>query len=138
MRNSLPSPNLLSNPVVRPQIACAGSAEVYGTYGDLMKFAAYHLGNMAGLGLTINDLPNTKAALEGHWFAPYFEQLKMLCESVAADYGKWPDRSKFEAIGDLADQIVAQGGLIVSDFTDDGGFYVHVPFTPETMPDIPE
>jgi hypothetical protein len=25
------------------------TAEVYGTYGDLMKFTAYHLGNMAGL-----------------------------------------------------------------------------------------
>jgi hypothetical protein len=113
------------------------TAEVYGTYGDLMKFAAYHLGNMAGLGLTVDELPQTKTALEGHWFAPHFEQLKILCESVATDYGKWLERDKFEAIGDLADQIVVQGGLIVSDFTDDGGFYVHVPFTPETMPDPP-
>jgi hypothetical protein len=32
MRNSLPSPNLLSNPVVRPQIACAGSARHDKTY----------------------------------------------------------------------------------------------------------
>jgi hypothetical protein len=45
--------------------------------------------------------------------------------------------SLFEAIGDLADQIVAQGGLTVSDFTDDGGFYVHIPLIPETTPDIP-
>jgi len=112
------------------------TAEVYGAYGDLMKFTAYHLGNMAGLGLFIDDLPQTKAALDGHWFAPYFARMKTLCEDLTADYGKWSDRSKFEALGDLADEIVVDGGLIISDFTPDGGFYVHVPLTPETTPGI--
>jgi hypothetical protein len=51
------------------------TAEIYGVYGDLLKFASYHLGNMAGLGLTLDDLPKTKAALEGHWFEPYFDKL---------------------------------------------------------------
>jgi hypothetical protein len=40
--------------------------EIYGTYGDLMKCACYYLGNIAGRGLSLDDLPNTKAALEGH------------------------------------------------------------------------
>jgi hypothetical protein len=111
------------------------TAEVYGVYGDLMKFACYHLGNMAGLGLTLEDLPKTKVALEGHWFAPHFTKLQQVCEDIASEYGKWTDHSKFDALGDLADEIVAQGGLIISGHRADGGFYVHTPLMPETMPD---
>ncbi len=111
-------------------------AEIYGTYGELMKFACYHLGNIAGRELKLDDLPKTKAALGGHWFKPHFEALDALCRSIAEDYGKWTDRSKFEALGALADEIVREGGLSVSDFRSDGGFYVHVPFTSETLPDL--
>lgn len=100
----------------------------------MMKFASYHLGNMVGLGLTLHDLPKTKAALEGHWFEPFFERLKQACADIAADYGKWADRSAFVALGDLADEIVAHGGVMISGHRDDGGFCVDIPFTPETMP----
>jgi len=100
-----------------------------------MKFASYHLGNMVGLGITLDDPPKTKAALDGHWFAPFFDKLKRAYADIAADYGKWTDRSVFEALGDLADEIVADGGLTISGHGDDGGFYVDIPFTPETMPD---
>ncbi|WP_291850645.1 hypothetical protein [Bradyrhizobium sp.] len=111
------------------------TAEVYGAYGELMKFACYHLGNMTGLGLTLKDLPKTEAALEGHWFEPFFEKLGDACTDLAANYGKWKDQSAFEIIGDLADEIVAEGGVIISDHREDGGFYVEIPFTPEAMPD---
>lgn len=110
------------------------TAEVYGAYGELMKFACYHLGNMVGLGLTLDDLPKTRAALKGHWFAPYFDKLKDVCAGIAIDYGKWTDRTAFEALGDLADEVVADGGLIISDHRGDGGFRVDIPFTPETLP----
>jgi hypothetical protein len=108
-------------------------AEVYGAYGNLMKFAAYHLGNMAGRGLSLADLPKTRIALDGHWFASYFERLDVLCKHIAEDYGKWGDRSRFEALGDLADELVVAGGLIVS-LLADGRLRVDIPFTPETMP----
>lgn len=110
-------------------------AEVYGVYGELMKFSSYHLGNMVGLGLTVDDLPKTKAALEGHWFAPFFDRLKQTCADIASNYGKWTDYSAFEALGDLADEVVADGGLIISGHQQDGGFYVDIPFTFETVPD---
>lgn len=113
------------------------TAEVYGAYGDLMKFASYHLGNMVGLGLTLDDLPKTKKALESHWFAPFFEKLAKVCENIATEYGKWTDRSSFEALGDLADEIVAVGGLTISGHRDDGGFYVDIPLTPGTTPHWP-
>lgn len=44
--------------------------EVSDAYGQLMKFAAYHLGNMAGQGLADDDLPRTKQGLDSHWFQP--------------------------------------------------------------------
>ena len=86
-------------------------------------------------GLTLEDLPKTKAALDDHWFEPFFAKLQQACADIAADYGKWTDRSAFEALGDVADEIVAHGGVIVSGHKENGGFYVHIPFTPETMPD---
>jgi hypothetical protein len=100
--------------------------EVYGVYGDLMKFACYHLGNMAGRGLTVDDLPSTKSALGNHWFKPHFERLDAACKGIAEEYGRWPDRSRFEVIGDIVDDVVRERGLIASEF------YVEVPFTPET------
>ena len=108
-------------------------AEIYGAYGDLMKFACYFLGNMAGLELSLNDLPATKATLEGHWFSPYFDRMDTICKRISDDYGKWSDRSQFEALGDLADELVADGGLTVSHLGE-GRLYVDIPFTPETMP----
>lgn len=108
-------------------------AEVYRAYGTLMKFAGYHLGNMAGQGLSVKDFPKTITALDGHWFAPYFERLQTLLNRVADDYGNWSDQSQFEAIGELVDEIVVEGGVIVSHLSD-GSLYVDIPFTPETMP----
>lgn len=112
------------------------TAEVYGVYGDLVRFASYHLGNMVGLGLALDDLPKTKAALDGHWFEPFFDKLKQVYADISANYGRWSDRSAFEALGNLADEIVADGGVIISNHTEDGGFYVDIPLTPETTPDI--
>jgi hypothetical protein len=90
---------------------------------------------MVGLGLTFEDLPETRSALVGHWFEPYFERLRDVCAHIFSEYGKWQDRSAFEALGDLADEVVADGGLIVCGDLGDGRFQVRIPFTPATMPE---
>jgi hypothetical protein len=108
-------------------------AEVFGTYGDLMKFAAYHLGNLAGRGLTLADRPATTSALEGHWFKPYFDRLAECCATLLEGFGEWGDQAGFEAIGDLAEDVLRDGGLFITRQAS-GGFYVDIPFTPETMP----
>ncbi|MDF0522197.1 hypothetical protein P0R31_33690 [Bradyrhizobium yuanmingense] len=109
------------------------AAEVYGTYGELMKFASCHLGNMAGLGLTLDDLPRTKEAIAGHWFEPHFERLNEACQALFEKYGKWNDATLFEAIGDLVEDVLADGGVFVSPM-EDGQFYMNIPYRPETMP----
>lgn len=107
--------------------------EVCSLYGNLLKYAAYHLGNMAGRQLSIDDLPQTKEALDGHWFAPYFERLDMACREIAKGYGVWEDQSALEVIGELADEIVTEGGINVIPLPD-GTLRLDIPFTPETMP----
>lgn len=109
-------------------------AQVYGAYGELMRFASYLLGTMSGKGMTLFDLPKTAAALDGHWFSPYFERLDKVHSAIAANYGKWNDLSAFETLGDLADETVADGGVIIS-YRPNGQPYADIPFTPETMPD---
>lgn len=106
--------------------------DVYGVYGNLLKMASYHLGNLAGWEIDPKTRPRTVAALEGHWFAPYFERLKVACEGVAVTYGKWTDHSAFDAIADVADAIVVAGGVKLK--YGERGLAVDVPLTWNTIP----
>lgn len=108
------------------------AGEVYGAYGELMRYASYLLGTMAGKQLTLSDLPKATAALEGHWFSRFFEKLGRVQLAIAANYGKWDDLKIFEALGDLADEIVSDGGVILS-YRQNGQLYANIPFSPETM-----
>lgn len=108
-------------------------AEVYITYGDLMKFAAYHVGNLRGLGRSPSEMPRTTKALEGHWFESYFTRLDNALKDIAKDYGTWTNKQAFEVVGDLADELLAQGGVHYKS-RPDGRLYIDVPFTTETMP----
>ncbi len=107
--------------------------EVYRVYGNLMKYAAYYLGNLAGHGVELSQRPHFEAALADHWFEPYFHRLGEACKAIAAQYGVWQDHSLFEVIGDIADDLVAEGGIL-STTLDDGRLYLDIPFTPATMP----
>ena len=69
---------------------------------------------MRGRALTLDDLPKTKAALTDHWFAPHFHRLSQLCRDIADSYGAWTDQEPFEALGSLAEAIVAKNGVIVT------------------------
>ena len=107
--------------------------EIYVAYGNLMKFAAYHLGNLRGLGRNVSEMARTTEALEGHWFAPYFTRLENALKEIAKDYGKWTDKAAFESVGDLVDDLLAQGGIHYCR-RPDGSLYINIPFTSETMP----
>lgn len=107
---------------------------IYGVYANVVKYASYLLGTLHGRGRSLTDLPATAAALTDHWFAPYVDRLLQAYDAIAVDYGKWTDRSTFEVVGDLIDEMLAEGGVIVTDLGD-GRQYVAVPFTEETIPD---
>lgn len=103
------------------------ATEVFGIYGTLIKFAAYLLGTIHGQGLSKNDLPKTEEALQGHWFALHFDNLFQLLREISESYGQWADRQQFEAIGNIAEEIIAEGGLTISHVAGDQ-CYVDVPF----------
>jgi hypothetical protein len=107
--------------------------EVYVRYGELMKFASYHLGNLRGTGRQQSDMPRTVEALTGHWFAPYLSRLELSLQAICDQYGRWTDKSTFEAVGDLADELLAQGGIHFRN-RPDGRLYIDIPFKAETMP----
>jgi len=60
--------------------------------------------------------------------------MRAACRAVVDNYGNWPDRTVFEAIGDIADEVVGSGGLSLR-YSALGQLHVDIPFTPETMPD---
>lgn len=102
-------------------------AEVYGAYGELLKFAAYFLGNLDGRGVNLSEREDLTSKLSRHWFEPFFNRLHEACKDVAKDYGKWKNQAAFEAIGDISDDIVALGG-IVAKYLPDGRLYLDIPF----------
>lgn len=106
--------------------------EVFGIYGNLMKFASYYSGNLHGLGLAIDQQPFAASALAGHWFEPHFYRLVELCDELFAEYGGWQDKESFEKIGRLAETILAEGGVFITPMEE--GHYINVPFTFDTMP----
>ena len=108
--------------------------EVYHAYGDILKYASYLLGIMTARGIKIDDLPAVRDALVDHWFHDYFQRLEELCVSLAKQYGEWTDKGAFEAIGDLADELVTNASIHIT-VQQDGRLYVEIPHTLETLGD---
>lgn len=98
----------------------------YGHYGQLLKLSAYLIGHMDGVGLQLSDLPETRAALESHWFRPFFEDLAVACRAIHDQFGSWTDQAAFEALGDLVDRVLESGGLFLTPM-EDGLLHVDVP-----------
>ena len=108
--------------------------EVFAAYGNLMKFACYLIGDMSGRNLALDDLDGTKKALDGHWFESFFYRLWEVCGDIADAYGEWTDIELFEALGTLAESIIADNGVTV--IRQEGNkVYVDIPYSPGTMPD---
>lgn len=85
--------------------------EVCGLYGNLLKYSAYHLGNLHGLGIDWRTVPTTADTLQDHWFLPFFERLDRSCKAIAADLGSWTNSASFDELEDIAEDLVADGGM---------------------------
>lgn len=85
--------------------------EVYRVQGDLLKFASYYLGHLAGAGESWEGRVLTNQLLTGSWFHPYLKQLDECLASIWAGYGEWADQSEFEEIGNIVDDMVERAGI---------------------------
>ncbi|ABE64720.1 hypothetical protein Nham_4057 (plasmid) [Nitrobacter hamburgensis X14] len=81
---------------------------VFGAYGNMMKFACYMLGAMSAAEKTVAECGAAQAALKNHWFAPYFERLNESCNNLFENFGRWTDKSGFEAIGDIVEDMIVE------------------------------
>ena len=106
--------------------------EVYGLYGDLMKFAAYYLGTLDGQGIDGSSRKRANELLAGHWFEPFYRRLHDACGVVFDQYGRWTDQTSFERLGDLSQDLVQDGGVRIERIGDD--VRIFVPLTASTMP----
>lgn len=86
-------------------------SKVLGLYSGLLKYSAYHLGNLHGLGVDWRTVPSTAEPLQDHWFLPYFERLDSTCKAIAANLGNWSGSDLFDALRDLAEEVVGDGGV---------------------------
>lgn len=110
------------------------AAEVFGKLGDLLKFSSYFLGAVAS-----QETPETHPAVlteevEFGWFAPFYERLIEVHETLLSEFGKWKDLDAFEAIGDVLEDMAESIGLEASRESDDL-INFNIPYRRESMPD---
>lgn len=107
--------------------------KVCGLYSSLLKYSAYHLGNLHGHSIDWRTIPTTADALQDHWFLPFFERLDSACKAIAADIGNWTSSTPFDELRDIAEDLVADGGMHFVRHEDDQ-ISLDIPMTIETMP----
>lgn len=109
--------------------------EVSEVYSKLMKYAAYFLGNEVGHGRDWRDWKPVRESLADHWFLPFLERLEVALDAIARERGEWQDRSAFEAIADLGEELMEDGGMRFYDNPEHPGrIGVDIPLTPQTTP----
>lgn len=107
--------------------------EVSHEYAAVMKYSSYFLGHLAGLGRSPDSAETTSAAIQNHWFHSYFLRLQAAFEKLWSRYGVWECREEFSAIGEIARDILQEGGVTITQ-SSTGDISIDVPFTRETMP----
>ncbi|QSY96053.1 hypothetical protein J2J97_09155 [Rhizobium bangladeshense] len=98
---------------------------LFGAVGDLMKFACYLQGALAGTGRKLDDVPDASSALSAHWFSPYFDRLADACNEIFSEFGRWPDKRQFEVISDLVVEIIEDQAVTIWDH-EDGSYSVRI------------
>lgn len=108
-------------------------AEVPPIYANLIKWASYLIGTMHGLEKAVADIPVLAEALKTHWFAQYFEKLEEAYSTIWSRFGEWTERSEFDPVGNIAVEVLEEGGIFLTK-TDDDGAKVDIPFRPNNTP----
>lgn len=100
--------------------------------GNLVKYTSYVLGTADGLNQDVEmDLPEISAALEGHWFSPFFLRIRDTHRDLSERYGQWENLVEFEPIADIWLEMLANRGVEVTP-QEDGTMYVNIPFRADT------
>lgn len=109
-------------------------SEIYRSCGNLLKFGGYCIGNLRGKDIHWRERDDLTSVIVSHWFEPFFQSLSEACSGLADRYGEWTDMDTFLSISSILDELVCRAGLNVT-AQPDGGAYVDIPFTIQTMPE---
>jgi hypothetical protein len=101
----------------------------------LAKSAAYVLGYVDGLGMTLDDLSSdVTERLSGSYFEPTWHAMHEALREMRQRYpDDWQDPSVYNGLAAVMERYYAEMGLVLST-TAGGQTYVSVPFRPETTP----
>lgn len=104
--------------------------------GFLAKSAAYMLGYVDGLDVSLGDLSaETSERLSGSYFESTWNTMHEALKEMRRRYpGDWRDLSVYDNLAAALECYYAEMGLVLST-TDDGQTYVDVPLRPETTPE---
>jgi hypothetical protein len=98
-----------------------------------LKISAYLLGHLDGLGLTLDDIPETRDNVESSPYGVFIERLHEELRDLWACRGNWTSYAVFGKLKLLVKELLGNGGLFLEPLPG-GGMHVRIPFTPETMP----
>ena len=101
-------------------------SEVAGQYGRLLTLSAYYLGNLSGHGVDPFSEEELSKRISGQWFEPFLKKLHNLLQAIYLEYGAWKDLSPFERIGDLAEELLANGDITFH-YTSEGQLQFNFP-----------
>lgn len=105
--------------------------------GFLLKTAAYNLGYVDGLNMSLEELSDKAfKCLSGSYFESTWNAMQSALRIMRGIYPNgWKNLSVFDGLSDVIENYYAEMGFYLSS-TDDGRAYVDIPFRPETTPDL--
>jgi hypothetical protein len=80
-------------------------------YGNVLKFACYLIGTLHGRDARMDDAPLAKKFIDGNWCKEFIERLDAVLAKLFERYAAWESKSEFDPLCDIAEEIVADGGL---------------------------
>lgn len=107
--------------------------EAGGHLCEPLRIAAYLLGNLDGLNLSLAAVPNAQALLAASEYRDLAERLHSVLKHLWSTRGNWASRNEFDPLNDIVRDVLRQGGMTLS-LLPDGKVHVAIPFTSETMP----
>ncbi len=107
--------------------------QIVAEYGGVLKYAAYLLGHLDGLGLSISkDAPKAHELVNRKtYFTPIFVRFAACLRSMWESYGHWSGLEVFDPLKDVADTLLRAAGIEIQERAQ--GPYVHVPFTSDSI-----
>ncbi len=104
-------------------------------YGNALRYGAYLLGHVEGLGKTLEEAaPRATATVRSlSWFSALFERFSANLKTMYEAYGRWSGLKVFEPLQGTVHDVLKAAGVEFQP-RPSGQYYLNVPFTPETTP----